>query len=292
MTYSKIEHLFWLTRRSFDALGLSQLWMVRLHHILAESVLVWGRVDSHSLCSSWVWRPAQPTCLASIWIHTAIAGDVWNIRSALLNLRRAWQTSAVLSMDKFLLALWSLAAGGMLVAKTLAILLLRRCSSPHLLLRKVASELIVTGQLLLLLQLVRLFLIAIAIIWHAEVPIFIFAKRCHVCTLSIIIHLTGVSRRRWTVAHWLVAVICLESLSLIVITTIRSTCLLFVRPHVFLRGRLLLSLCRICSCCNALLAAWCFHRRCIMINWRVLLGLSPYAPACYTSLDLLLLGFR
>ena len=67
-------------------------------------------------------------------------------------------------MDKFLLALWSLAAGGMLVAETLAILLLRRCSSPHLLLRKVASELIVTGHLLLLLQLVRLFLIAIAII--------------------------------------------------------------------------------------------------------------------------------
>ena len=67
-------------------------------------------------------------------------------------------------MDKFLLALWSFAAGGMLVAETLAILLLRRCSSPHLLLRKVASELIVTGQLLLLLQLVRLFLIAIAII--------------------------------------------------------------------------------------------------------------------------------
>ena len=281
-TYSKIEHLFWLACRSFDALGLSQLRMVRLHHILAETVLICRR-HSHGVCSRRVWCPGQPNCrLATIWIHTATAGDVWNICSALLNLRRAWQTSAVLSMAKFLLALWCFAAGGML-AETLAILLLCRRSASHLLLRKVAAKLIVTGQLLLL-----LFLIAIAIVWHAEVPILIFAKRCHVCTLSIIIHLTGVSCRRRTVAHRLVAVICLESLTLIV--TIASSCLLFVRPHVFLRGSLLLSRCRICRSCNALLATWCFHRRCIVINWRVLLGLGPYTPACDTRLNLLLLG--
>ena len=296
ITYSQIEHLFRLTCRSFDTLGLAKLWMVRLHHILAETViLIWGR-HGHSFGAHWIAR-FDMVLLHILLVHTATTGDVGDVCSALLDLRRAWQTCAMLSMLVLpnganwihgkLLTLKCLVGAARLgmqllaEASSMAILLLS-CSC-NLLLLRIAAQLLVTRRVLQWL----LLLIAVAVVWHAEVTIFIFAESCQICTLPII-NLTCIcsSSSGRSVAHWLIAVICLKSLALIVISS-----LLLIRSHVFLRSLLWLS-----GCCtgwrNALLASWGFHRCCIVINWRVLLGLRPYTPTCNARLNLLLLRFR